>query len=63
MEYKGYNIVSDGTYGMRVIKGIGRGALPKDLNGAFSSDKTARKAIDLIVAKKEIKYGEVLISN
>ncbi len=62
-EYKGYNIVGDNTYGMKSIKTIGRGAIHAALTGSFSSDKQARLAIDLIVAKKESKNGEVFIGN
>ncbi len=52
-EYNGYNIDIDGSYGMRVIRTIGRGSLPNELRGVWTSEGSARKAIDLSRAKKE----------
>jgi hypothetical protein len=46
MEYNGYRIIHDGTFGMKSIQNIGRGALPNSLKGAFSTAKEAMKAID-----------------
>ena len=46
MEYKGYKIVSDGTFGNKTIKPIGRGSIPKSLRGAFTTDVFAIKQID-----------------
>ncbi len=57
-EYKGYNIVGDGTFGMELIKTIGRGSLPNDLLGSFSTPYEARKAIDAVVSKKEAKNAK-----
>ena len=45
-EYKGYSIEGDGTFGMKVIKSIGKGALPKLLKGSFSNHRVAENAID-----------------
>jgi hypothetical protein len=58
MEYAGYMIEGDGTYGMKLIKTIGRGSLPLELRGNFSSTREARKAIDLCKTKKEKVDGE-----
>lgn len=63
MEYKGYRIVGDGTFGMKLIKHIGRGACPKELLGSFTSHATAVKAIDIVTARKDAKNGEDIISN
>lgn len=51
-EYNGYKIVSDGTYGYKEIKSIGRGALPLPLRGQFTTEKVARQAIDNHLATK-----------
>lgn len=63
MEYNGYVIEGDGTYGMKLIKGIGRGAIPVELRGAFTNITSARKAIDLSLLKKEKNNGEVVNSD
>lgn len=54
-EYKGYNIVSDGTYGYKEIKALGRGALPLAMRGKFTSERAARQAIDYHLATKVTK--------
>lgn len=46
MEYKGYDIVSDGTYGNKAIKPIGKGSVPKALRGMFTTYYFAQKQID-----------------
>lgn len=53
MEYKGYKIVGDGTFGMRHVKGIGKGDIPTALKGVFTGIKDACKAIDMLEADKE----------
>jgi hypothetical protein len=58
MEYKGYNIVGDGTFGMKLITNIGRGALPSELRGSFSSQYQAQRAIDGVIEKKEVANGK-----
>lgn len=63
LEYNGYNIDSDGAFGMRVIRTIGRGSLPAELRGTFSNDREARKAIDLSRALKENINAEVVSSS
>lgn len=64
MEYQGYNIEGDGTFGMKLIKTIGRGSLPTELRGVFTTDYMARKAIDVSLAlKKEKNNGEVVLSD
>ena len=59
MEYNGYNIEGDGSFGMKSIKTIGRGSLPLELRGFFLSDRDARRAIDIIRSKKEEPDAEV----
>lgn len=54
-DYNGYKIVSDGTYGYKEIKSIGRGALPLPLRGQFTTEKVARQAIDNHLATKVMR--------
>jgi hypothetical protein len=61
MEYNGYKIESDGGWGMKVIKSIGKGALPLSLRGSFSNTYFAKRAIDVALAQKENK-NEVISS-
>ncbi len=58
MEYEGYNIEGDGTFGMKLIKTIGRGSLPKSLRGAFSNVNEAKKAIDAVVVERKEKNAK-----
>ena len=62
MEYNGYMIEGDGTFGMKLIKPIGRGSVPAELRGSWSSTGFARKAIDALVGKKESINAEVNVS-
>lgn len=59
MEYKGYNILHDGTFGLKYIKPIGKGSLPMALRSDFSSSTHAQKAIDGVVEQKENKDVKV----
>ena len=59
MEYNGYNIEGDGSFGMKIIKTVGRGSLPLELRGSFLSIRDARRAIDIIRSKKEKLDAEV----
>jgi hypothetical protein len=54
-EYKGYLIASDGTYGMKEIKPVGKGSVPGALRGAFTSMYMAQKVIDLYMSSKTDK--------
>lgn len=63
MEYNGYKIVGDGTFGMKHIHTIGRGSLPKALKGSFSSDREAKQAIDGVVAERVEKNGSAKSSD
>lgn len=55
VEHNGYKIVGDGTYGFKEVRSIGRGALPNSLRGQFTTEKSARQAIDFHVASKVTK--------
>ena len=55
IEYKGYNIVGDGTYGYKEIKTIGKGSLPLELRGSFTTSIFAQKAIDAYLQEKVSK--------
>lgn len=54
-DYKGYNMVSTGDYGLLRIATIGRGAIPKSLKGHFNSYRGAMRSIDLHLSSKEGK--------
>lgn len=58
VEYGGYGIVSDGTFGFKRIKSIGPGKLPKELRGSFSTTDIAKRAIDFYVDVKGNKNGK-----
>lgn len=45
MEYKGYNISKD-QYNMYSVKSKGRGTIPKNLFGSYTSLGDAKAAID-----------------
>ena len=45
-EYNGYKIESDGTYSMKLIKPLGKGSVPEDLRGSYTSLREAEFAID-----------------
>lgn len=51
-EYKGYAIERSKAFLTYHIKGIGKGALPKELQGAYTSIKFLRESIDRYVDKK-----------
>lgn len=55
VEYNGYKIVNDGTYGYKEIKSAGRGSVHLPLRGKFTSEKAARQAIDQHIASKVTK--------
>lgn len=46
MEYKGYFIDNDGVYGYKEIKPIGRGSVPLNLRGQYTTVFFAQRAID-----------------
>lgn len=46
MEYKGYKIEGDGTFGYSHIKPLGKGSVPVPLRGTYTTKVFAQKAID-----------------
>lgn len=46
MEYKGYKLESDGTYGYVSIKATGKGSVHKNLRGLYTTRAFAQKDID-----------------
>lgn len=55
MEYKGFKIVGDGTFGMFHIKQPGSGATPQSLSGRYSTPRLAQLAIDAYKPKRGAK--------
>ena len=62
MEYRGYKIVSDGTYGYKEIRQTGRGNVPTVLRGIWVTIRDAQRAIDIEVDRKEDANAEGNIS-
>ena len=58
MEYNGYTIVSDGVFGYFNIKPTGRGSVPLQLRGAYTSQVFAQKGIDAYLSEKGDKNGK-----
>tara|TARA_R110000772_G_scaffold144025_1_gene253579 strand:- start:11734 stop:11934 length:201 start_codon:yes stop_codon:yes gene_type:complete len=52
MEYNGYNIVGDGTFGYKHIKPLGKGSVSLELRGIYTTAYEAQKAIDDYVRTK-----------
>lgn len=51
-EYRGYEIVRDKQFLTYSVKGIGKGALPKELQGSYTSEKFLRQSVDAYLNKK-----------
>lgn len=51
IEYNGYKVESDGTFGYINVKPVGSGSVPKQLRGDYTSNRFAKLAID--------KHGKV----
>ena len=62
MEYKNYNIVSDGTFGYKEIKPIGKGSVHSELRGVWVTARDAMRAIDMLTSRKVDENGEGNIS-
>jgi hypothetical protein len=58
MEYKGFDIIGDGTFGMKVIKAVGKGSVPMLLRGSYSNDRFAQHAVDVHLSNKEKGNGK-----
>lgn len=61
IEYRGYKIEPDGTYGHKVIRSF-KGALPNSLKGTFTTYEFAKRAINLVVDEKGAKYAPTTIT-
>lgn len=57
MVYNGYEIKLEEDYSCYSIRSIGKGALPKTLQGLFTTTGAASKAIDAYVTSKEVNKG------
>lgn len=53
MEYRGYNIEIDGVYGYFSIKPKGRGSVPTNLRGLYTTPVIAQNDIDVHISKGE----------
>ena len=53
MEYNGFKIENDGTFGYREIKAIGRGSVPMELRGRYTTVPFAKAAIDQYLKENE----------
>lgn len=58
LEYKGYQIVSDGTYGYKEIKPMGKGSVHLSLRGKFTNERIAKVAIDTHLSQKAPTNGK-----
>ena len=58
MEYKGYNILHDGSFGMYTIKPLGKGSVPRELKGRYTSYGAAQAAIDASYKRKGKSDGK-----
>ena len=52
-EYKGFNIVGDGTFGYKEIKVKGKGSVAKELRGSYTNGAFAKRGIDAFLHTKE----------
>lgn len=59
MEYKDYKIVADGVYGYFNIKPVGKGSVPIQLRGTYTSRVFAQKGIDAYLSEKGKKNVKV----
>lgn len=55
MEYNGFLIEGDGTFGYKQIKPVGRGSVPKQLRGKYTTALFAQSAIDAYLITKKGK--------
>ena len=57
-EYKGYKIVSEEPFMMKVIRPIGKGSVNKSLRGRYTTFKDASLAIDKFLGSQEETNGK-----
>lgn len=58
MEYRGYLIVQAGKTMMKEVKPVGKGSVPKELRGFYTTSRFAEIAIDATIGKKEATNGK-----
>jgi len=63
MEYRGYKIEGDGTFGLYEIKPLGRGSVPKPLRGKYTNHSQAKVAIDQYESSKDKGRKNVKTTN
>lgn len=56
-EYNGFKVVSDGAFGMKCIKPIGKGSVPLELRGSYTNAWLAKRQIDLYLSSKKVSKG------
>lgn len=54
-EYHGYVIQGDGTYGYKKIRPVGKGSVPLELRGDYTTEAFARQAIDIFISTEKGK--------
>lgn len=57
-EYKGYAVVSDGTFGHKLIKPLGKGSVHLSLRGSYTNAGQAFRAIDVYLSQKDNTNGK-----
>lgn len=62
MEYRGYKIEGDGTFGQKIIKSL-KGALPNALKGSFTTVEFAKRSINILVDDKEQKDAPAAVTS
>ena len=55
IEYKGYKVMGDKTYGFKEIKPVGKGSVHLSLRGKYTTLAAARQAIDSYLDSKQVK--------
>lgn len=63
MEYRGFKLQHDGKFGYYHVKAVGRGSVPVELRGTYTTPKFAEKDIDAHLDKKGKKDGKAKSSN
>lgn len=64
MEYNGYKVEGDGVFGYCHIKPLGKGSVPKELRGTYTTKTFAQKAIDFhLSTNKKGKKNDKADSN
>jgi hypothetical protein len=58
VEYRGYAIENDGTYGQKLIKPVGKGSVHLSLRGSYTTVAFAQRAIDVYLITKVEANGK-----